>query len=463
MRLLVLLVVAAAYVASGKIGLSLAFVDESTTAVWPPAGIALAALLLGGLRIWPAVAAGAFLVNVTTSENIGASLAIAAGNTLEVVVAAWAANRWAGGRAAFDRTGDLLRFTAMATLGATTIAATIGTGALLAAGLALQAEAASIWLTWWLGDAAGIMMFTPLIVLSAAPGQRRWTPARVLEALALLTTLVVTAGVVFGNLVLGGLPIQLQFLTIPVMLWAAFRFGGRETAACATVLSVFAIIGTLNGLGPFTGGSLNEALLTMQGFIGVVTLMMLAVAEVAARWRIETEIRALNDALEQRVSARTEELARVHTRLLEAQQVAHIGSWDWDVASNSVWWSEELYRGYGISPDTPVTYESFVSLVHPDDRARIHAAVDAASRTGEPFAFDHRIVRPGRALPQARWRSTSATSTWAASWRRPPKRCAIRPPRGRSRYGPRSRRRSPGSGVMTAGCNRSSGICCPTP
>ena len=139
MRLLVLLVVAAAYVASGKIGLSLAFVAEGTSACWPPAGIALAALLLGGLRIWPAVAAGAFLVNVTTSENIGASLAIAAGNTLEVVVAAWAANRWAGGRAAFDRTGDLLRFTAMATLGATTIAATIGTGALLAPGLPVEA------------------------------------------------------------------------------------------------------------------------------------------------------------------------------------------------------------------------------------------------------------------------------------------------------------------------------------
>src|SRR5687767_8339828 len=101
-RLLVLGLVAVAYVVAGKIGLSFAFVNESTTAVWPPAGIALAALLICGHGVWPAVTVGAFVVNVTTSQNIGVSLAIAAGNTLEVVAAAWSARRWAGGRGAFD-------------------------------------------------------------------------------------------------------------------------------------------------------------------------------------------------------------------------------------------------------------------------------------------------------------------------------------------------------------------------
>jgi PAS domain S-box-containing protein len=421
-RLLVLVVVAAAYATSGTIGLSLAFVNESTTAVWPPAGIALGALLLCGRWVWPAVTVGAFLVNVTTSENVAAALAIASGNTLEVVAAAWAAQRFAGGRAAFDRTPDLLRFVALSVMGATTIAATVGTGSLLAAGLATRADAASIWLTWWLGDAAGIMMFTPLIVLWAAPGREPWTLARGLEALALAAGVIGTASVVFGDTIPGNQHLQLQFLAIPLLLWAAFRFGARETATCATMLSVFAIEGTLDGQGPFTGSSLNQSLLTLQGFIAVISMVMLAVAaEVAGRWRVEREMRSLNDALEQRVASRTDELTRVHNRLVEAQHVAHIGSWEWDVATNVVWWSEELYRIYGISPAEPVTYESFLTLVHHDDRSIIAAAIDAASRHGEPFAFEHRIVRPdgdvrvvhgqGRVLLDAAGRTTRMVGT----------------------------------------------------
>src|SRR5687767_14007527 len=100
-----------------------------------------------------------------------------------------------------------------------------------------------------------------------------------------------TAGLVFGRTVVGTRHLQLQFLTIPLLLWAAFRFGGRETAACATLLSIFAIGGTLDGVGPFAGGSPNYALLMLQGFIGVITMVMLAVAaEVSGRWRIEKEI-----------------------------------------------------------------------------------------------------------------------------------------------------------------------------
>lgn len=397
-RLLIGLVVAAAYIASGRIGLSLAFVNESTTAIWPPAGIAVAALLLLGSRVWPAVAIGAFAVNMLTSQHLAGSFVIAAGNTAEALAAAWLARRFARGRDAFGNTGDILRFVAGSALGATTIAASVGTGALVSLGLAMPGDAGSVWLTWWLGDAAGIVMFTPLIVSWASPGRAPWTRARAVEALVLLAAVTLTAWVVFQGPI-GARHLQLQFFTIPLLLWAAFRFGGRETATCAALVSVFAIRGTSDGLGPFAGGSPNQSLLIVQGFIGVITMVMLAVAaEVSNRWRAERDMRALNEALEERVAARTEELTRVRDRLVEAQQVARIGSWEWDVATGDVWWSSELYSLYGVPVDAPVTYGTFLGLVHPEDRTQVEAVVATSVESGEPFAFDHRIVRPDGAV-----------------------------------------------------------------
>ena len=90
--------VALLYFAAAKIGLSLAFVNPSATAVWPPTGIALAALLLLGYRIWPGILLGAFLANVSTSGSIPTSFAIAIGNTLEGLAGAYLVNRFANGR-----------------------------------------------------------------------------------------------------------------------------------------------------------------------------------------------------------------------------------------------------------------------------------------------------------------------------------------------------------------------------
>jgi len=163
-RLTALAAVTIVYFLAGKAGLSLAFVNESTTAVWPAAGIAVAALLHLGLTAWPAVTAGAFLVNVTTSGSAIASPAIAGGNTLEAVAAAWMVTRFARGRSAFERPPDILRFAGLAAFAAPALAATIGTLTLTAAGLASTRDAAFIWLTWWVGDAAGVLLVAPLVL-----------------------------------------------------------------------------------------------------------------------------------------------------------------------------------------------------------------------------------------------------------------------------------------------------------
>src|SRR6266851_4764695 len=141
------------YVAAGKLGLSLAFVHASASAVWPPTGIALAAFLVLGPRVWPVIFVGAFLVNVTTAGSIATSLAIAAGNTLEGFVGAYLINRFARGHRVCERARDVFKLAGLAALLSTTISATAGVVALCLGGFARWTDFGSIWSTWWMGDA----------------------------------------------------------------------------------------------------------------------------------------------------------------------------------------------------------------------------------------------------------------------------------------------------------------------
>ncbi len=165
---LVLGALAIVYFLAGKLGLHFAFVHASASAVWPPTGIALAAVLLFGRRIWPAIFVGALLVNLTTSGSIVSSLGIAVGNTLEATVGASLVARYAGGVRAFERPQDFLRFVLLGGLLGTAVSATIGVTSLIAGGQAAWPAFGAIWLTWWFGDAAGALIVTPVLVLWGA-------------------------------------------------------------------------------------------------------------------------------------------------------------------------------------------------------------------------------------------------------------------------------------------------------
>src|SRR6516162_3448152 len=138
----------AVYFVAGKLGLSLAFVHASATAAWPPTGIALAALLLHGYALWPAVFVGAFVVNVTTAGSVTSSLGIAAGNTLEALAGVWLVNRWAGGRDVFASARGFFVFAALAGGVATAVSATVGVASLALAGHAGWTRFGQLWLTW---------------------------------------------------------------------------------------------------------------------------------------------------------------------------------------------------------------------------------------------------------------------------------------------------------------------------
>ena len=128
--------VAVVYFAAAKLSLTLASIHPNATPIWPPTGLALAAILLCGHRIWPAIFAGAFLVNLTTAGSIYTSCAIGFGNTLEAVIGGWLINRWSDGRNTFETPIGVAKFTLIGLGPSTMTSATIGVGSLSLAGYA---------------------------------------------------------------------------------------------------------------------------------------------------------------------------------------------------------------------------------------------------------------------------------------------------------------------------------------
>jgi integral membrane sensor domain MASE1 len=315
------------YFLAGKLGLQLAFVHQSATAVWPPTGLALATLLVFGYWLWPGVMLGAFLVNVATTGFIFSSLGIAVGNTLEGLIGAYLVNLLARGRQAFDRPPDVLKFAALGGLVSPAVSATVGVTTLMVLGHADWSRYGGIWLTWWLGDMGGAIVVAPLLVLWFSEPRPRWTPPQVLEAAFLLIALLLIGEMVFGDVLpIAGRKYPLPFLMIPVLVWAALRFGPRETATLMFLTSGIAIWRTLQGLGPFAREPHNEALLLLQVFTGVMAVMALALAAgVAQHRRTEHALRDAQWDLERRVQERTAELAKANAALraeiLERQHV----------------------------------------------------------------------------------------------------------------------------------------------
>jgi signal transduction histidine kinase len=288
------------YIIAGKLALKLAFVNASASPVWPPAGIALAALLVLGYRVWPAIFVGAFVVNFWTTLNILSSVGITCGNTLEAICGAWLVNRFANGTRVFDRPQDVFKF-ALAALISTTISPTIGVSSLAISGFAQWSHYWAIWPTWWLGDASGDLIFTPLLVLWSVPvTQRTWNNKAVIEVSVLLLLLFFLGETVFG----GWFPISarnypVSFLCGPIVIWTAFRFTPRETATGIFILSSIAIWGTLHGFGPFILRTENQSLVMLQSWTAALAITAMAIAAaIAERNRAQAAIEQQKDAVE---------------------------------------------------------------------------------------------------------------------------------------------------------------------
>jgi two-component system, NarL family, sensor histidine kinase FusK len=317
------LLLAAAYVVTAKLGLSLAFTTQQVTTVWPPTGIALVALLILGYRYWPGVFVGALVANLLTNEPVGVAAGIAVGNTLEALTGAVLLQRVGRVRAAnvLDTPRNVLKLLVLAGLVSTAVSASIGTLSLALGGLTSWSQYGSVWLVWWVGDMMGSLIFAPALLSLTnrhymATWRRRWLRFGLMLAVSIGVAMVVF--IYRPEAVSDFKP--LPYMVFPVLIWAALEFRQIGVTALVLVMAMTAVWGTVSGLGPFAGGNPTETnLILLQVFLFTASVMSLVVAAVVAeRERVtealrqeSAELRAVKLELEEARDRATEILAGV--------------------------------------------------------------------------------------------------------------------------------------------------------
>jgi integral membrane sensor domain MASE1 len=293
-----IVLVGAAYYLGARLGLNLSLIEENVTPLWPPSGIALAAFVLFGRSMWPAVACAALAVNLPISTGLLPALFTALGNTVAPLVAATVLGR-VGFRRQLDRRRDALAIVFLGALASMTISATIGATALLASNVIGAGELAGAWVVWWTGDAMGVLAVAPfLLCIPLFRELEPWPPVRWLEAgLILVLTAVVVAWTAYTHL-------PFLFLAVPLLGWASWRLQLRGAAPAALTASLIATWAATHGHGPFEGQSLLAKMLTLQGFNATVALTSFFLAAlVTERLQLMSALRSAAAVLKERVES----------------------------------------------------------------------------------------------------------------------------------------------------------------
>ncbi len=277
----------ALYFLGGLLGKEASFFSGSVALVWPPAGIALAAILLFGYRFWPGVAVGAVLFSFMNGYPLGFfTFGTALGNTFGAIVCAFLLRRFVAFDNALERVADVAGFVGLACFLGTTVNAAFNVVSLVYGGAVAWPDLFPTILEWWVPNALAALVVAPFLITWATPSALRWEPRLVVEAA------VCGAGLVAGTLIsfhswfvygIGNYP--LAYLPFPFLIWGALRFGQRGATTGTLLVSALAIHSLLRGSGPFLATSERDSLMLIGSYIGVlgVTNMLLAAAAAERR------------------------------------------------------------------------------------------------------------------------------------------------------------------------------------
>jgi PAS domain S-box-containing protein len=293
------LLVAAAYYGAAKLGLRLAYLNGAVTALWPPVGVGIAALVLLGPRLWPGVVIADLLV-ADYGTPIGTILGQTVGNTLEVLVAAILLRRLFGSRVGLTRLVEVLGLVACCAAG-TFISACFGPASLRLGGVIDANELGEVWRTWWLSDLSGALIVTPVLLTWAVARPRRLDRREALEAAVLLVTLVLLVEVPNQR--------DVPYVVFPVLIWAALRFGPVGASTALLITASLTVWNTAHNAGPFVRESVTDSLLSTQLFLATAALTSLILAAVTAeRARAGEALRSNEERLRSVVGSMAEGL-----------------------------------------------------------------------------------------------------------------------------------------------------------
>jgi len=361
----------AVYVASAKMGLTLAFVAEQVTVVWPATGIALCAVLLFGYRIWPFIALGAFIANVTTNTPAATSLGIAAGNTLEAIAGAYLLKRAVDFRPSLGRFRDVFGLIVIGAGISTIVSATWGVTSLCVSGMQPWGRFGSLWFVWYLVDAMGNLLVAPLVLTLSATESRSRLRGRGLAELPLFIALLGVVDLfIFAGQTLGLEHHPPDYAVFPLLIWAALRFGPAGTAITTFITALVAVLGTVHGFGPFNGGSTNQDLIALQLFMSVAAATGLIMA--ASHSERDAAVTALH---------RSEE--RYKSLVLASSQVVWSTSTPGEVVEDLPTW-----RAFTGQTKEEMMGRGWLRMLHPDEIQAVGDVWDHSLETPAPHEHE---------------------------------------------------------------------------
>jgi PAS domain S-box-containing protein len=389
-----LIIVFVAYFVAGKLGQATTSIRSSNLGpVWPAYGVAVAAVLMYGYRIWPGIFAAASLVAFLSPVIPSAAIGQASGATFAALIAGVLLNRVVGFQRSMSRLRDALGLILLGALGSALISSLIGTVVLYATHITPYEGLASAWFIYWLGDGTGVLLVTPLLLTLSSLLQIR-ERKRMLELGVVVLLSIAASFFVFGDLSLFHVRLHvLAFSVLPFIMWAAIRFEVSGAALSILLVATIATLETALGSGPFSANTqfMNAVLLDI--FFGVLSVTGLTLGATIAEREEGQRVR------EQLI--REQALHQREAELIEAQRVGHLGSWLWDVKTGKVTWSQELYRLYALDPALPApTYEDHAKLLTADSWRALQSEVEKALRTGAFYELDLEILRASGAT---RW------------------------------------------------------------
>lgn len=321
-RIVILTVI---YILSAQIGLLLAFEQVNTSPVWPPTGIALGFVLIFGIRIWPAIFLGALWINFFISPTFLLAVSIAVGNTLEAIIAGALILHFASAKP-FSKTSETVVFI-LVLFFATMVSASIGIGSLFVSDSISQENVFILWKTWWVGDLVGGLVVTPFILTWIKFPKESFSRKQILEFSFILLVAVSVVSAVFGpHDILGAAEELIIFSLLPLIAWTALRFHHHGATLLVMMIAISAIVGTLNGYGPFVLSTPNESLLALQSYVGALmfTALLLMSSQEEALESLRT-LRLSEIDLEKTVAKRTKELEETNELLAqEIHQQKHL-------------------------------------------------------------------------------------------------------------------------------------------